>query len=286
MDTDLLKTFLEVNTTRHFGRAADNLYLTPAAVSARVRQLEHILGVELFIRSRNNIQLTPEGERLVPHAETMLLAWSHARQDVVMPADQGRRLTAGATYSFWRFAMAEQVPRLYGLLPDLALRAEAHPVDILVRRLEERPLDLALLLEPPTLAGFRADKIGQIRLVLVSSDPEASVRTALQDGYVHVDWGDAFDLFFSKRFGDAAVPLLHTNLASIALDYLQQQRLQNHKAAAWLPQSVLESAEGKGLVQVKGVPAFSRPVHAVYRTGSERRDAIAAFVGRLKPLKI
>ncbi|HEX4937381.1 MAG TPA: LysR family transcriptional regulator [Candidatus Kapabacteria bacterium] len=281
MDTDLLKTFLEVNTTRHFGRAADNLYLTPAAVSARVRQLEHILGVELFIRNRNNIQLTPEGERLVPHAETMLLAWSHARQDVVMPADQGRRLNVGATYSFWRFAMAEQVPRLYELLPDLSLRAEAHPVDILVRRLEERTLDLALLLEPPALAGFRADKIGQIRLVLVSSDPEASVRTALRDGYVHVDWGDAFDLFFSKRFGDAAVPLLHTNLASIALDYLL-----SHKAAAWLPQSVLESGEGKGLVQVKGVPAFSRPVHAVYRTGTERRDAIAAFVGRLKPLKI
>jgi len=281
MDTDLLKTFLEVNTTRHFGRAADNLYLTPAAVSARVRQLEHILGVELFIRNRNNIQLTPEGERLVPHAETMLLAWSHARQDVVMPADQVRRLNVGATYSFWRFAMAEQVPRLYELLPDLSLRAEAHPVDILVRRLEERTLDLALLLEPPALAGFRADKIGQIRLVLVSSDPEASVRTALRDGYVHVDWGDAFDLFFSKRFGDAAVPLLHTNLASIALDYLL-----SHKAAAWLPQSVLESGEGKGLVQVKGVPAFSRPVHAVYRTGTERRDAIAAFVGRLKPLKI
>lgn len=281
MDTDLLKTFLEVNTTRHFGRAADNLYLTPAAVSARVRQLEHILGVELFIRNRNNIQLTPEGERLVPHAETMLLAWSHARQDVVMPADQGRRLNVGATYSFWRFAMVEHLPRLYELLPDLALRAEAHPADVLVRRLEERTLDLALLLEPPALAGFRADKIGQIRLVLVSSDPEASVRTALRDGYVHVDWGDAFDLFFSKRFGDAAVPLLHTNLASIALDYLL-----SHKAAAWLPQSVLESGEGKGLVQVKGVPAFSRPVHAVYRTGTERRDAIAAFVGRLKPLKI
>ena len=43
MDIDLLKTFLEVNKTRHFGRAADNLYLTPAAVSARVRQLEQIL---------------------------------------------------------------------------------------------------------------------------------------------------------------------------------------------------------------------------------------------------
>ena len=33
MDTDLLRTFIEVSKTRHFGRAAENLYLTQSAVS-------------------------------------------------------------------------------------------------------------------------------------------------------------------------------------------------------------------------------------------------------------
>ena len=65
MDIDLLKTFLEVEKTRHFGRAANNLYLTQSAVSARIRLLEETLGVTLFIRHRNNIQLTKKGERLV-----------------------------------------------------------------------------------------------------------------------------------------------------------------------------------------------------------------------------
>ncbi len=40
MDTELLKTFLEVSRTRHFGRAAESLYLTQSAVSFRIRQLE------------------------------------------------------------------------------------------------------------------------------------------------------------------------------------------------------------------------------------------------------
>ncbi|MDQ4425686.1 LysR family transcriptional regulator, partial [Thalassolituus sp.] len=52
MDTDLLKTFMEVSRTRHFGRAAENLYLTQSAVSFRIRQLEGLLGVELFSRQR------------------------------------------------------------------------------------------------------------------------------------------------------------------------------------------------------------------------------------------
>ena len=42
MDIDLLRTFLEVYRTRHFGRTAENLYLTQSAVSARIRLLEEI----------------------------------------------------------------------------------------------------------------------------------------------------------------------------------------------------------------------------------------------------
>lgn len=286
MDIDLLKTFLEVNATRHFGRAADNLYLTPAAVSARVRQLEHILGVELFIRSRNNIQLTPEGERLVSHAETMLLAWQRARQDVTLPAEQASPLTVGATYSFWRFAMPERLDLIHNLLADLPLRMEAHPADTLVHMLQERTLDLALLLEPPALAGFRADKVGQIRLVLLSTDPAATAKTALGSGYVQVDWGASFGLFHAKRFGDTPAPVLQTNMGAVALDYLQTLRQRGQSGAAWLPQGILERKEGAGLALVKGVPAFSRPVYAVYRTATERKDAIAALVGVLKPLQV
>jgi len=37
VDIELLKTFLEVNRTRHFGKAAEHLFLTQSAVSARIR---------------------------------------------------------------------------------------------------------------------------------------------------------------------------------------------------------------------------------------------------------
>ncbi|MEZ5505955.1 MAG: LysR family transcriptional regulator [Gammaproteobacteria bacterium] len=281
MDIDLLKTFLEVNKTRHFGRAADHLFLTPAAVSARVRQLEQYLGAELFIRSRNNIQLTPEGERLVPHAETLLLAWSRARQDVVLPSDQHSQLSIAAPYSCWQFGLQGTLGALYGLLPDVALRTEAHPADVLNRMLLERTLDLALLLEPPVLAGFKADRIGQVKLVLVSSDPNATLKTAMQDSYVMVDWGVSFELFHAKRYGDACAPVLHTNMGTIALDYLQHQ-----PGAAYLPQSVLARSGGEGLKVVKGAPAFTRPLYGVYRTASDRRDTISRVLTQLRPLDI
>ena len=281
MDIDLLKTFLEVNRTRHFGRAADNLFLTPAAVSARVRQLEHILGVDLFLRSRNNIQLTPEGERLVPPAETLLLAWGRARQDVALQSDQLQQLNLGSTYSLWRFGLGHALNVINDLLPDVAVRAEAHPSDTLNRMLQERTLDLALLLEPPEMTGFKAERVGQVKLVLVSSDPAATAKSALQSGYVMVDWGVSFELFHVRRYGDASRPVLHTNMGMLALDYLQQQG-----GAAYLPQSVLAQPAGDGLVRVKGAPVFSRPLYGVYRSASDRKEAIGRLLGKLKPLEI
>ena len=65
IDIVLLRTFLELNRTRHFGKAAENLYITQSTMSARIRQLEDILGAVLFIRQRNNIHLTPAGQKLI-----------------------------------------------------------------------------------------------------------------------------------------------------------------------------------------------------------------------------
>lgn len=87
MDTELLKTFLEVSRTRHFGRAAESLYLTQSAVSFRIRQLENQLGVNLFTRHRNNIRLTAAGEKLLPYAETLMSTWQAARRRWRIPHD-------------------------------------------------------------------------------------------------------------------------------------------------------------------------------------------------------
>ncbi|MGQ7073419.1 LysR family transcriptional regulator [Escherichia sp. SP-MK2] len=87
MDTELLKTFLEVSRTRHFGRAAESLYLTQSAVSFRIRQLENQLGVNLFTRHRNNIRLTAAGEKLLPYAETLMSTWQAAHNEALAPIE-------------------------------------------------------------------------------------------------------------------------------------------------------------------------------------------------------
>ena len=89
MDINDFRTFIEVSRTRHFGQAAKNLFITQSAVSARIRLLEDVLGKKLFVRQRNNIQLTPEGEQLLAHAEIITTAWNNARQTIGVSEKDG-----------------------------------------------------------------------------------------------------------------------------------------------------------------------------------------------------
>lgn len=277
MDIDLFKTFLEVRNTRHFGRAADNLYLTQAAVSARIKQMEEHFGVQLFLRKRNNLQLTAEGERLVPHAETMLLAWSRAKQDVGLKTDQTDQLGIGTTADLWNHVFKSKLPSLYQAFPEVALRAEVHSTEHLMRMVLERALDIAIVFDAPGLPDMTVKPAGKLKLVLASTIPSVSARAALRENYVYVDWGTAFNMFHAKRFNEASPAVLYTSMASIAEAFLA-----GCPSSAFLPQAMVASGAIPHMHAVEGAPSFSREVSIIYRSNNERLGVIEQVIRSLK----
>lgn len=74
MDIKDIKIFLEINNYRNISTAARALFLTQSTVSRRLAVLEKELKVKLFTRGkgRDNVQLTPVGERFLTIAEQIL----------------------------------------------------------------------------------------------------------------------------------------------------------------------------------------------------------------------
>ncbi|MYT30849.1 MULTISPECIES: LysR family transcriptional regulator [unclassified Streptomyces] len=89
MDLRRLSSFLAVVEEQHFGRAATRLFLSPAAVTQHVQQLEREFGTRLLDRGRGPVVPTVAGRRLVSHARTLLAAANAAVEDVAEAA-QGR----------------------------------------------------------------------------------------------------------------------------------------------------------------------------------------------------
>ncbi|MFD7262945.1 LysR family transcriptional regulator [Streptomyces sp. NPDC059874] len=70
----LLRGFVAVAEELHFTRAAARLYVAQQALSRDVRRLEQTLGAGLFVRTTRAVELTPDGERLLPLARRVLAA--------------------------------------------------------------------------------------------------------------------------------------------------------------------------------------------------------------------
>lgn len=277
MDTELLRTFLEVNRTRHFGKAAENLFITQSAVSARIRVLEQALGVPLFTRTRNDIRLTLAGQRLLAHAETILNAWGRARQEIAVE-ESGRPLSVGGVPSLWDTLLPAWIPAMYREIPDLVVSAEVQHSETLLRRLGEETLDLALVYEGPWDVTLLVEEFAKVRLVLVCTEAAAGSAEAVGGRYVYVDWGTSFAIRHAREFPDMPTPALRVDSGRLALDFLRA-----HGGAAYLARSMLAAELDAGWLHVvDDAPVVDRSAYAVYPADSPRRELVELAVHCLK----
>lgn len=266
MDITFLQTFLEVAKQRHFGKAADTLYITQSTVSARIKLLESTLGVELFNRKRNDIQLTGAGKKLQKHAETIVAGWGRARQDLIMEPDVKSALIVGFPVDIWSIAVADVVNKATENKADIAFDLQAHPQLGLGEKVVSGMVDVAVLYDPPQLPELEIQQLCSMRLSLFSTAQHQSLETAISENYIYVDWGINYAMQHAQTFADSVTPSMRTSNGSIALD-----QLKRHGGAAYLPQKMLEGVSfDVDLYPVEGAETFERYIFAIYR--ADRND--------------
>lgn len=269
MDIELLRTFLEVSRTRHFGQAAEAMFLTQAAVSTRIKTLEQMLGVQLFDRIKRDIQLTPEGNHLVSRADFLISEWRKIRQEASAGGAK-LQLSVGGSLRLWDVLLQDWLIRMRSELPEIALIVQSHTPELLTRKLLDGVLDIAFMLEPPQLEVLQIWDIGGLPLRLVADRQGLSVAEALAENYLMVDWGLSHALQHRRLFPDAPEPQTRLGSGSMALSYILSLG-----GSAYLPEVLIASAiKDKKLFLVDGAPLIEHRVHAVYPVRSGRKELI------------
>ncbi|MBL4721832.1 MAG: transcriptional regulator GcvA [Alphaproteobacteria bacterium] len=94
-----LRAFEASARRQSFSRAAEELHVTPAAVSQQIKGLEKFLGATLFRRTRQTLILTETGQTLLPGIRRGFQAFNDAMEDFSRQDDTGY-LTVASTASF------------------------------------------------------------------------------------------------------------------------------------------------------------------------------------------
>lgn len=72
MNLQQLEYIIAVDTYRHFAKAAEKVFVTQPTLSMMIQKLEQELGVQIFDRSRQPVETTPEGREVVDRAKQII----------------------------------------------------------------------------------------------------------------------------------------------------------------------------------------------------------------------
>jgi DNA-binding transcriptional LysR family regulator len=172
-----LRIFQAVAEEGSITRAAERLHRVPSNLSTRLKQLEEQLGVELFVRERQRLQLSPAGKVLLDYTGK-LFALRDQASAAVMGGQPAGDFVLGTMYSTAAIHLPALLARYHKAYPAVNLQVQSAPSGELLEGLLTGRLDAALVDRPLELAGLDGVPLCEERLVLITETDHPPVHSA------------------------------------------------------------------------------------------------------------
>ena len=274
-----LEYFVAVAERLSFRAAADACFVTQPGLSAQLKDLERLLGVQLFERSQRTVLLTPAGETLLPLARGILTAsgeFVDLARSLTQPLSGTLRL--GVIPTVAPYLLPKTLPALRRRYPQLQVRLHEDLTHRLLELLSHGRLDLLLV-------ALEAD-LGNVSTLALATDPfvvavPAQHRLAKRKRVTEADIAAEQVLLLDDGhcLRDQALAVCHTSGASEVGDFRASslntlvQMVAGGLGITLLPRLSLE-VEAPQLSQIVILPFRkpepSRTIGLVWRTTSPR----------------
>jgi DNA-binding transcriptional LysR family regulator len=176
-----LRAFEAASRLGSFKEAAQELSVTPTAISHQIKRLETHLGLALFERLHRSLQLTPAGEALAAEAQDAFMRLGRILDDLKMEgrAAGPHTLTVSVVPSFATKWLAPKLPDFQIAYPKIGLRIVADETLVDLRR--DRVVDIAVRYGPgPYGEGLHARRLWPNGEIIAICAPELAKDKALR----------------------------------------------------------------------------------------------------------
>ncbi|MDP0498636.1 MAG: LysR family transcriptional regulator [Verrucomicrobiota bacterium JB022] len=149
MELHQIRYFLEVARTQNFTRAAERCHVSQPTLSHQVRKLEEELGEPLFHRQRSGARLTPFGDLFYPRAVRILQEVKAVEVEAQSYREEVRGvLHIGVIPTIAPYLLPRLIEAMLETHPGVSFEVFEDPTEILLQRLRQGQLDVALVSPP------------------------------------------------------------------------------------------------------------------------------------------
>jgi DNA-binding transcriptional LysR family regulator len=122
LDYHKLKIFKTVADLKSFSKAADILFLSQPTITLQIKKIENYLGITLFQRKKNQLELTEEGRVLYEYASKILDDYTQMENALSSKFSVSKNfLTIGASSTIGEYYLPTILADFYRENPDLKL---------------------------------------------------------------------------------------------------------------------------------------------------------------------
>ena len=158
LDARLLRSFVVLAETLHFGRAAERLHLTQPTLSQQIGRLERQLGVTLLERSSRHVELSQAGAAVLEHARAAVAA-ATAVDAIAREHAEGRRGELRLGFSPGVHYLAQGI--LAELGPEVRVSARQDNTGVLSDLVARGELEIALGFCPAPRPGVETETVAE-----------------------------------------------------------------------------------------------------------------------------
>jgi len=271
MNLRFVEAFYWVSTLKSVSRAAEKLFITQSAMSARIAALEVELGVLLLDRRNKRVTLTVAGMRFVSHAKRLLELQREVKGEMGSGHATVAHLRVGAIESVLHFWLIQWLEKLRSDHQELEIELSVETTPVLIDQVQRGGQDIVFTALPVSGEGLRSKALPPMEMCFVGDAKRYRKRS-----YTLVELAQG-ELLSFQRGSQPHLALLD----ALHLNNIEQKRVHAISSISAMAQLVaggfgvatLPHAAALSLVKSHGLRLLKcdvtlppLPIHATYRS--------------------